>query len=224
MHTSFSLALRVGVAVVLASLPARADSLERVHELSIGSTTRALRTDSANALTDDSLGGGALTYAHALPLELMPGLLVWGQATLGWGGADGMMFQTLSTELDTLSVLVGGRARYVLHPRVIASGRLQLGMARAGLTIRDGAYVASDAAWGPVSETALGVDLLAVNARRFKLGVRFELGLVASVPVGLAPTAESGSAGTLQLEMSTSEIGSLNLSGTTLGISVVSQF
>jgi hypothetical protein len=195
------------------------------HELSIGSTNRTLRTDSANALTGDSLGGGALSYAHALGMDLIPGLAVWAEASMGWGSADGTMFQTLSTEISTLSLTVGGRARYPLRNRIIANARLDLGMARAAVQLHDDAgHTASDHGWGATSQAALGLDLFAVRRPQFSVGLRLELGYVATSPVALTAAPGSGSDGTLQLEMTAASLGSLDLSGAVFEASVVSDF
>ena len=194
------------------------------HEISIGSTSRTLRTSSANALTGDSLGGGALSYAHDVGLELVPGLAVGAHGSFGWGSAGGTMFHTLSTELSSLSFTVGGRARYPLHNRIVANARIDLGMARAAVQLRDDAgHTASDHGWGATSHAALGLDLFAVRRPQFSLGMRLELGYVATTPVQLT-AAPSGSDGTLQLEMSAASLGSLNLSGAVFEASVVSEF
>lgn len=198
------------------------------HELSLGGTTRTLRTDSANALTEDSLGGGQLGYAHALDLPLMPGVALWATGTFGWGAADGTMFQTLTTELDTLSFSVGGRARYPLRGRwLAATARLDLGTSRAAVALRDDAgHSAADTGWGATAQGAVGIDLALIRPRTrdFSLGIRVELGYVIASPIALTATPESGSEGTLQLEMSAASLGSVNLSGAVFGAMVTSQF
>lgn len=213
------------VAVALLGIASTAHA-DDTHELSIGTTTRALRATSANALTEDSLAGGSLAYAHSLGLQvLLPGLQLWGEAGFGWGSADGSMFQTMRTELDTLSFTVGGRARYPLRKRLIATGRVDLGMARAAVAIRDSAgHTARDAGWGATSAATLGVDFLAIRAPRFSLGVRFEMGVVAQSPIDLTAEPESSDDDTLKLQMSAAGLGSLNLSGGTFAFSVVSVF
>jgi hypothetical protein len=209
------------LALVLLTSVAAADT----HEISIGSTSRTLRTSSANALTGDSLGGGALSYAHALGMDLVPGLAVWAEGGFGWGGADGTMFQTLSTEISTLSFTVGGRARYPLRNRIIANARLDLGMARAAVQLRDDVgHAASDHGWGATTQASLGLDLFAIRRPQLSLGLRLELGYVATSPVSLTAAPSSGSDGTLQLEMSAASLGSLNLSGAVFEASVVSDF
>src|SRR5262245_48552216 len=107
------------------------------NELTLSETLRSLRTSSVNAVTEDSLFGGALSYGRYLGIDVLPGLELWGHGTFTWGGAEGTMFQTLSTELDSLGLTIGARARYRLHRRLDASVRLDVGATRAALAIRD---------------------------------------------------------------------------------------
>src|SRR3954470_3080227 len=97
--------------VLSAAVPAHAGN----NEVWLGSTNRALRSPSANALTSDSLTGGQRADARALGIALVPRLSVWAVGGMSWGSAEGLMFQTLTTELDTLGFTVGGRARYTLN-------------------------------------------------------------------------------------------------------------
>jgi hypothetical protein len=214
------LALLVLTAPVFIARVASADT----HEISIGSTSRTLRTSSANALTGESLSGGALSYAHTLGMEALPGLALWAEGSFGWGSADGTMFQNLSTEISALSCAVGARARYPLRNRIVASARFDLGTARAAVQLRDDAgHSARDSGWGVMSQAALGLDLFAVRRPEFSLGMRLELGYIGASPVQLT-AAPSGHDGTLQLEMTTASLGSLNLSGAVFEASVVSDF
>lgn len=195
------------------------------NELYIGENHRALHTDSANAVTDSSIAGGSLGYARALNLPVIPRLALWADASFGWGGADGMMFQTVTTEIDTLMLAVGGRARYQLHRLVVASASLDVGTSRASLVLRDSAgHSASDAGWGGMTAGALGLDLFAVNKPRFALGLRLELGYVATSSVSMTATPESDRNDSLHLQMTAASLGSLNLSGSTFAASVISQF
>lgn len=196
------------------------------HEISLGSRTRALRTSSANALTDDSLVGGGVGYAHALRIQLIPDLALWATATIGGGSADGTLFQTMSTDLDTFDMAVGARARYPLRGRWLrATARLALGAARTSVELRDDGHTAGDSAWGPTLEGGLGIEL--ATARRgapISFGLRLEVGYVAAAPVSLTATPSSGSGDTLQLEMSPASLGHLNTSGGTFAFSLLSEF
>jgi hypothetical protein len=193
------------------------------NELTITETTRALRTSSANAVTADSLLGGALGYARRI--SEIPHLELWVTGTFAWGVADGQMFQTMSTELDTLALTVGGQLRYALHRRIVASARLDVGSARAALSIDDDAgHTASDHGWGAITSAGLGIDCYAIRGERFSLGLRFELAAVATSSIPLTATPTSGSDDTLALEMTAASLGSLNLSGPAFGASLVGQF
>ncbi|NVB77219.1 MAG: hypothetical protein HOV81_02385 [Kofleriaceae bacterium] len=214
------------IAACLILLAASTAHAGGANEFNIGSSSRGLHSDSANAVTADSLGSGNLGVGRTLDLELVPGLQLSAIGNFAWGGADGEMFQTMSTELDTLSLTVGGRARYPLRTRyIVATARLDIGMARAAVAIRDDAdHTASDSGWGATSTAAAGLELYAVSTTKFKLGIRFELGYTATSNVELVATPETGSEGTLQLAMTAASLGSLDLSGSFLGFSVVSQF
>lgn len=193
------------------------------NELQIGSFNRAMHASSANAVTSDSLGGGVLGYARKLDLGLMPKLQTWATAGFSWGGADGTMFSTLTTELDTLSFTFGGRARYELHRHLAVNARLDVGSARAKLILRDGNRTLSDAGWGGTSTAAASLDLLAVAASSFKLGLRLELGYTLTSAVELAP-AEANDPSTIQLEMSQASLGHLDTGGKFFSLTVLSQF
>jgi hypothetical protein len=196
------------------------------HELSIGSAVRALRSDSANALTEDSLGGVALGYAHALAVDLYPGLQLWATGSFGFGTASGIMFQTLDTEVDSLTFAIGGRARYPLRRWLVTSARLELGTTRADVHLRDAAgHSAADAGWGVSAQAALGLEILAMRSRNgFSLGLRFEAGYLLASPVSLTATPATASGDTLRLEMTAAPLGSLDLSGAMMGFAVTSQF
>lgn len=199
---------------------------EPAHVITYGGTVRALRTDSANALTEDSLAGGQLGYEHALGRSLLPDLSLWATGTFGWGFADGTMFQTLTTDISTFTFAVGGRADYPLFHWLHGTASLDLGTSRAAVGLRDDmGHTAADSGWGVVTQGKLGLEILLARERsRFKLGLRFELGYVATSPIALTATPESGSDGTLQLDMDAASLGSLNLSGKVFAASLSGQF
>lgn len=213
--------LRTTLALLLLSSVAYAGN----NELSISESRRALHTASANAVTDDGLVGGALAYARRVDLPIIPRLTVWATGNFGWGGTEGQMFNTMNTDVSTIMLSVGGLAHYQLHRLVVATGRFDLGSARAALTLQDDAgHSASDHGWAPMTQAALGLDLYAVNRPNFALGLRLELGYVAMGTVDMTAKPDSGSNGTLQLQMTAAGIGGLNLSGSTFAASVVSRF
>ncbi|MDQ3369199.1 MAG: hypothetical protein M3680_27550 [Myxococcota bacterium] len=222
--TTFQSRLTLGLALgLLGPAPAHADP---ANELTAGSFNRALRSASANALTDDNLHGGALSYARRLPLAPLPGLQLWGTANLGWGFSEGTMFQTLTTTVDTAHYTLGARARYALfRDHVVATARLDLGTQRAAVGLRDAAgHSAADASWGAVGIGSVGVDLLAVARRRFSLGFRAELGYVAATAVELTAQAESPDDDTLELDRMAASLGHVDLGGRFFAFTVVSQF
>ncbi|MBA3821594.1 MAG: hypothetical protein H0X17_22110 [Deltaproteobacteria bacterium] len=224
--TRFLTGLTLVFVVLLITATAAPAHADPANELTGGSFDRALRSASANALTEDNLHGATLAYARRLPLAPLPGLQLWGTANLGWGVTEGTMFQTLTTEVDTAQYTFGARARYALfRDHVVATARLDLGTQRSAVVLRDEAgHSAADASWGAVGIGALGVDLLAVTHRRFSLGVRAELGYVAASAVELTARAESPADDTLELDRMAASLGHLDLGGRYFAVTVVSQF
>lgn len=210
------------VALLAAASPALA---EPANELSIGGSSRSLRSSSANAVTDDNLGGGELTYARYLPIEVVPELQIWGTASYAWGGVEGAMFQTLTTEVDSHGLTAGGRARFRLHRLAYLTGRMDLGMTHTSLEITDAmGRSLSDGKWHAETRGAVGLDLYAVAMPRFSLGVRFELGYVAATGATLAPREDDPSDDTIMLEESQASIGTLDLAGRYFTLGAVMAF
>lgn len=193
-------------------------------ELSIGSTDRALRSSSADAVTGDSYVGGRLGVAHELHLGGSPRLAAWATGTLAWGGATGALFD-LSTELGQSAYLVGVRARYAVVPHLAAGAQLEVGAAHTSLSLTDAMdHTLSDSGWGGIAEGALSVELLAVDGPRFRLGVRVELGYAAAAAITLAGRSAHPDDGTLRLQMTQASLGALDLSGPYAALSAVSAF
>jgi hypothetical protein len=192
------------------------------NELSIGSSDRALRSSSADAVTGDSLTGGQLGFAHQLHIDLP--VTVSATAGLWWGSANGSLFD-LSTELDQSAYLIGGRARYAVVPHLAASAGVQVGLAHTSLALTDPMdREVSDAGWGGIAQGTLGLELLPFDMPLFKLGVRVELGYVAAAGVTLAGKASHPDDGTLRLQMTQASLGQLDLSGPYAAVSVTSAF
>jgi len=195
------------------------------NELSYSASTRALRTSSANTITDSSLDGGGLTYARRLGAGFIPHVELWAHGAFAWGGVEGTMFQTLSTELSTLGLTAGAQARYALHRLVAANARVELGATRAQLSIRDEMdHSASGHGWGATAAAVVGLDIYALRGARFALALRVELGAVATSSIPLTATPDSDSEGTLTLEMTAASLGSLNLSGPVFALGAVGHF
>lgn len=205
-----------------AAAPARAG--ER-NELTLGSWNRALRSPSANAVTDDNLVGGALTYARDLRLRPVPELAVWAVGSFTWAGAEGTMFRTLATDVGVLGLSAGGRARYRLHDRVAASARLDAGTARTRLRLEDAmGHTARDTRWGAIATAAVGLELLAIAGPRFALGLRAELGYTAASAPALTASPDGGDDDVIRLPMIEASLGHLDLGGRFFGASVISRF
>jgi len=195
-------------------------------ELWIGGGARALRSSGANALTDANLSGTAFGFARDLGLAVLPDLALWAEAGVATGDASGEMFQTLSTEISTVGLTGGLRARYQLHRLITASARLDLGAQRARVAITDrggGSGVASDHGWGTMAQVGAALDLFAVTRPPFGIGMRAELGYVAAQAISLTARRDTGG-NTLMLPMDELALGNLDLSGPTFAISLVGQF
>ena len=203
------------IMVLFAASAAHADG----NEITAGGGSRALRSTSADAVTSDSLGMGALGYAHALDIGPVPRLALWAEAGFDWGSADGTMFQTMTTHVTSQMFVAGVRAHYTLHRLIDATARLDLGTARAALSIDS----ASDSGWGAVAQGALGVDLYAEHTPSFGIGLRAELGYTATSAVALTPHTDSPS-DTLKLQMTDASIGHLDLSGPWFAVSLIATF
>lgn len=206
----------------VAPAPAHADTNR--DELWIGGGSRALRSASANAVTDANLGGTSFGYARDLGIAILPGLAVWAEAGMTTGSADGTMFQTISTELSATGLTGGLRARYQLHRLIAASARLALGAQRARIAITDDTGAsASDHGWGTLAQVSAALDLFASTRPPFGLGMRFELGYVAAQSISLTARRDVPD-DVLMLPMTEAALGSLDLSGPTFAVSLVGQF
>jgi len=214
--------MRALLAILLLTSTAHAGD----NELSAGSGTRALRSASANALTDASLGGGGFAYARRLPLHVRPGLELWATGAAWFGTAEGTMFQTLATEIDLQQYAVGARARYPLWRRiVVGSARLDLGLAETSVDLRDDAgHAAGDSGWGAIATGALGLELLAITHPRFSLGMRFELGYVVASATELTAKSDQPGEGTIQLDRMEASLGHLDLGGRFFAMTLIIGF
>ncbi|HET7504018.1 MAG TPA: hypothetical protein VFK02_23520 [Kofleriaceae bacterium] len=215
-------ALATTALITLAAGAAHADPNR--NEVWIGGEARALRTQSANALTADNLGGASFGVARELPVSVAPDLALWAVGGMTTGSASGTLFQTMTTELDTLDVRVGLRVRYALHRLIAASAQLELGGQRARVAIDDGAGAAvSDHAWGRMAEASAALDLFAVARPPLGIGMRAELGYAMAQAIELTP--RGGSSGdALRLPAMEASLGRLDLSGPTFALSLVGQF
>ena len=192
------------------------------NELSIGGAARALRSPSANAVTDRNLGGTSVGAAHDIGVDFGPTSL-WASAGLTTGSTDGTMFQRLTTKIDALALTGGLGARYALHRLIHLSARLELGAQRVRLDIDDGSAAVSDRAWGSVAAASAAIDLIGRLGQRLGFGFRVEAGYTMTQAISLTPHRRIDG-DTLMLPMTDASIGNLDLGGPTLGASLVGQF
>ncbi|MGE0549053.1 MAG: hypothetical protein AB7O24_16400 [Kofleriaceae bacterium] len=217
------LRIAIMVAIVVAGSIGYAHA-ER-NEIAVGPSLRALRSDSANAISDQDLVGPTVSYARELGVNVVPGLELWAAGSFGFGAVDGVMFQSMTTRARQLAFTVGGRARYELRRWLAATARVDVGTARTSLEIDAMQRTAADHGWGAISATAIGGELVVRVPRSSKLtiGLRLELGYVAATAVELTPSVDDGDM-TIQLPTAASSFGSLSLSGPSFDIVVFSRF
>jgi hypothetical protein len=195
-------------------------------ELTFGSNIRALRSNSADAVTGDSLVGGGLGLGRALELGLPHHLTVWTDAGITWSGASGSMFSVISTDLFDMTITAGTHLRYQpVHNLAVAAG-VAVGAQHASLSLTDSMnHTASDTAWGAVARAALQIDLLAIDLPRFSFGLRGEFGYLAAQGIELVPTQQrTDSSDTLHIPVTEASLGHLDLSGLYANIGLVAQF
>src|SRR5262245_4264748 len=135
--------MRTTLTLVLLAFATTAAHADNNDEVTTGSQFRALRSNSANAVTDSSMSGGIVSYARRLEVSLIPRLETWLTGTIAGGGTTGSLFQTMSTDVDTVAFTGGGRARYLLHRNVAVSARIDVGPARTALEIRSNGHTVS---------------------------------------------------------------------------------
>ena len=200
-------------------------SADTNHEVFIGSHVRALRTESANALTDDSLSGPMLGYGYRLPFHVDK-LELWATGMFGGGGVYGQMFQTLETHVWNIQLTGGVRARYDLwRGMVVANARVDLGASRVSMSLEDmGGHEAHDTSWGAMSTAALGLEVNPVALRRFDLGLRLELGYVVAQPVELTAKSDGAPADTIELDRMAASIGHLDVGGRYFSFTILARF
>ena len=195
-------------------------------EIAYGGWIRTLHAPSANAVTDDSLTGPTLGYARELLHDVVvPKLSLWLTGNFTAGDVDGAMFQVMTTKVEYFQWTAGARARYsMFRGDVVAGARLEAGTARTSLAIDNAGQTYSDHGWGAVVTGALSLDLVPYSGRKFAIGVRSELGFATASAIELTPRAHTPEDGTIELPMTRSSLGHLDLGGTTLAFTVFAAF
>ena len=221
----FGSASRCARAALVFVLAATAVAQAEPHdELTFGSQARALRSASADALTDQGYFGGQLGFGRQLALPVLPNVEAWATAGFAWGGADGEMFGNLTTQISSVAFTVGGHARYAPYQHTAVTVGLDLGPQHAALTLTDqNARTASDGGWGLLAKASVALDLLAVDNPGFAFGLRAELGYVMTTGIALSPKSPHDDSA-LSLMTTSASIGHLDLGGPTFGISAITRF
>jgi hypothetical protein len=212
-------------ALLFVSLLAAPVAAAPADELTFGSQVRALPSNSADALTGDSLVGPGLGLGRALAIDLPARFALWADAGIGWAGAKGSMFHTLGTDLFDMTLTAGAHLRYRPYRNLAVGAGVALGAQHASLDITDSmGNTASDTGWGAIARASLQVDLLAVDLPRFALGLRGEVGYLAASGIELVPRQDRSDGDTLYIPMQEASLGHLDLGGPFATIGLVSQF
>ena len=202
--------------------------------VSVGSDIRALHSDSANALTGDSLVGGQLEVPRIrLPIELVPNLSLWAEAGFVGSSAQGTLFNSLNTDVSTSELTAGLQARYrVYRRRDRVRARADFGAARATTCRslrRRTRWRARATTHGARSRAAHSAsELMAIDggegASRWDIGLRIEFGYTQASKIALSPTPDHPNDDTLRLPMMEASLGHLDLSGPTFSGGIVGHF
>lgn len=226
--TRWALALAAAAAMWMP----RAASAQQ-YELSIGSTTRYMGSDSVDALTaDSSMGMFSIAAGFHLNQVHLPLFDLLADVSLDTGTFGGTTFQRIQSESRVTTGMVGARLRWTVSPRGSFYGRAMLGASRVSLSLEDMASSAAlgDAGWSASTYLGGGVELLPARLvrnghERFSLGVRLEGGYFASTSVKMrAVSTDDKGANVLRLPTTMASLGSLDPSGWSLRFAVVTRF
>lgn len=195
-------------------------------ELAYGGWVRSLHAPSANAVTDESLAGPTLSYAReVIPDLVLPKLSLWLTASMEGGDATGSMFQVMTTDIGYFEWTAGARARYaLLRGHVVAGARLEAGVTRASIEIDNAGDRYTDHGWGAVTAGALSLDVVPYHGRKAAFGMRGELGFATASAIALTPRMQRPEDGTIELPMTRSSLGHLDLGGTTAAFTIFAAF
>jgi hypothetical protein len=223
----------VGLALAIITTASPRAHAER-HELSVGTATRFTGSDSAQALSDDSLVLFSVTGGYRLERVRVPGFEFLIDGALELGGMSGTAFRTLHTSATVQLAAVGARLRRELSRRWSGQARANLGGARVHVEIEDmftRGHALSDSAYTMTAYLGGGADLLLSTKRRadgseqFSLGLSAELGYMAMVPVTMEATPETrGSDDIIRIPEMSASLGSLDLSAVSLRFGLVGRF
>src|SRR5258706_5401829 len=161
-------------ALLLLALMTATASADGDNEIYAGSSTRALRSSSADALTGDALVGGGVGIARGLDVDVRDHMRVWATADVTWMSADGTMFQTLTTHMFDTMLTAGARLRYTPYRFCALSAGVALGAQHESVRLIDSADNASDTGWGALARGSLQADVVA-NSATLVFGLRFEV-------------------------------------------------
>jgi len=213
-------------AIVLTALTTTAHADDPpAWRIEMGSSTRWLGDTSAAAVTTDTLGLFVLSGERRFATLALPrGLVVElaGTGALATGGAGGTMFQTLSTNLDTLELLAGVHASARLVRMMVVSARAELGADKVSLRIAPTGQPAmtsvDDRGWGRAAAASIGAELDPIARPQLRLGVGAELGYTWTSAVEMHASPGDEGDPDLTIRTAFASIGRLDLDGWSLRV------
>lgn len=207
---------------------AHADRLE----LGIGSTSRFTHADSVLAVHDSRSTGFSMDTAFRW--ASFAGFDLLADASFDTDTAWATTFQRMHTATTTQVVLLGVRVRRSLPYAASAHARLALGATRLGLQIDDldGRSQVADHGRATSAYIGAGIDCVPLRPRMangremFSLGVRVELGYLATTAVGFSAESPDPDMpdGTIEIPARAASLGDLDMSALTLRLALVARF
>ncbi len=210
------------------SLSVPTSSRAEKYTVSMGAGQSHLPSTSVDALTAEQ-GFPSFELQGGRELLPLPGIgdLEVGMS-LSMGSVSGTSFERIESSLSMQSVMLYGRVRRQLVPRLSYFGQLDLGAQWGTLQIDDaasnaGSLEARDSA--AASRLGTGLDMrLSSSGRDVQLGVRWSLAYRLMAPLAFAATPMEEDSETLRISTSSAELGSVNTSGLAMALSFYGQF
>lgn len=210
-------------------------SLSQANEFEVGLSSGGAFTpmESMDALTD-STGHPVfgLNAAMSLP-SILSFANIETDVALQWqtGYVEGTSFNRIQSSLSLDSVILSGRLRMPLYPRISAIGSFGLGVTWASLELSD---LASDAA-RPVqgsdraasSELSAGIEVSMTSSRSkswLKPVLRFELAYSAMTSLNVDADPKDRGEDAITIPVDSASLGSVNASGAVLRFGLVGRF
>lgn len=227
--TTFFISTVSALLLVAVSSQARAD--ERL-QVGLGAGAQFVPMDSMDSVTRSvAYGVARLDASISLPeISIIPGYEL--EAGVGWdfGTIDGTTYNRIDSKLDIDTLVATGKLRRQLHGPISAFAQAKLGVQWARLRLEDASSARARPLEGkavvPVLGLGGGVEL---NLKQqytgdFSVGMRLDAHYQLAGSMGFNATPRSGGDDRLEIDTRASELGSINSSGMTLGMSLIARY